>query len=66
MSDHARELAEEYKRLVVAVLQRREAWQIIDQVHQMTDPSLIADAAGYAPYLTDEQKRELLEDPDVE
>jgi ATP-dependent Lon protease len=66
VSEHARELAEEYKRLVVAVLQRREAWQIIDQVHQMSDPSLIADAAGYAPYLSDEQKRELLETPDVE
>ena len=52
VTDHARELAEEYKRLVVAVLQRREAWQVIDQVHQMTDPSAIADAAGYAPYLS--------------
>ena len=66
VSDHARELAEEYKRLVVAVLQRREAWQVIDTVHRMTDPSAIADAAGYAPYLSDEQKRELLETPDVE
>ena len=66
VSEHARELAEEYKRLVVAVLQRREAWQVIDTVHQMTDPSAIADAAGYAPYLSDEQKRELLETPDVE
>ncbi len=66
ISDHARELAEEYKRLVVAVLQRREAWQVIDQVHQMTDPSAIADAAGYAPYLSIESKRELLENPDVE
>ena len=66
VSDHARELAEEYKRLVVAVLQRREAWQVIDQVHQMTDPSAIADAAGYAPYLSIESKRELLENPDVE
>jgi ATP-dependent Lon protease len=66
VTDHARELAEDYKRVVVAVLQRREAWQIIDQVHQMTDPSAIADAAGYAPYLSDEQKRELLETPDVE
>ena len=66
VTDHARELAEEYKRLVVAVLQRREAWQIIDTVHRMTDPSAIADAAGYAPYLSDEQKRELLETPDVE
>src|SRR6478736_6521428 len=66
VSDHARELAEDYKRLVIAVLQRREAWQVIDQVHQMTDPSAIADAAGYAPYLSIESKRELLENPDVE
>ena len=66
VSDRARELAEEYKRLVIAVLQRREAWQVIDTVHKMSEPSAIADAAGYAPYLTDEQKRELLETPDVE
>jgi ATP-dependent Lon protease len=66
VSDHARDLAEEYKRLVVAVLQRRDAWQMIDQVHQMTDPSAIADAAGYAPYLSIESKRQLLETPDVE
>src|SRR3954464_10025562 len=66
VSEHARELAEEYKRLVVAVLQRRDAWQIIDQVHPMTAPSAIADAAGYAPYLSVERKRELLETPDVE
>ncbi|GAB6985077.1 LON peptidase substrate-binding domain-containing protein [Nocardioides pyridinolyticus] len=66
VTDHARELAEEYKRLVVAVLQRREAWQVIDTVHQMSDPSAIADAAGYAPYLSTDRKRELLEDPDVE
>jgi ATP-dependent Lon protease len=66
VTDHARELSEEYKRLVVAVLQRREAWQVIDTVHQMTDPSAIADAAGYAPYLSADRKRELLETPDVE
>ena len=65
VSDHARELAEEYKRLVVAVLQRREAWQVIDSVNRMTDPSAIADAAGYAPYLSDDRKRRLLETPDV-
>jgi ATP-dependent Lon protease len=66
VTDRAHELADEYKRLVVAVLQRREAWQVIDQVHQMTDPSAIADTAGYAPYLSVDRKRELLEDPDVE
>ncbi|KAA0021784.1 endopeptidase La [Antrihabitans cavernicola] len=59
------ELANEYKKLVVAVLQRREAWQIIDAVNKLNDPSAIADTAGYAPYLTDEQKRQLLETPDV-
>lgn len=66
VTERAGELAEEYKRLVVAVLQRREAWQVIDSVHQMTDPSAIADAAGYAPYLSVDRKWELLENPDVE
>jgi ATP-dependent Lon protease len=66
VTEHARELAEEYKRLVVAVLQRREAWQVIDSVNRMTDPGAIADAAGYAPYLSNDRKRQLLETPDVE
>ncbi len=66
VTERARELAEEYKRLVVAVLQRREAWQVVDTVHQMTDPTVIADSAGYAPYLSVDRKRELLETPDVE
>jgi ATP-dependent Lon protease len=61
-----RELAAEYKRLVVAVLQRRNAWQVIDSVQRVTDPSELADLAGYASYLTVEQKRELLETPEVE
>lgn len=60
-----RELADEYKKLVVSVLQRREAWQMIDAFSQLTDPSAIADTAGYAAYLTAEQKRELLETPEV-
>lgn len=60
-----KELAAEYKKLVVSVLQRREAWQVIDAVNKLTDPSALADTAGYAPYLTDEQKREILETPDV-
>ncbi|MGN6608123.1 MAG: LON peptidase substrate-binding domain-containing protein, partial [Jatrophihabitans sp.] len=58
--------AAEYKQLVVAILQRRNAWQVIDSVQRLTDPSELADLAGYAPYLSDEQKRELLETPDVE
>ena len=66
VTDHVRELAEEYKRVVVAILQRRNAWQVIDSVQRVSDPSQLADMAGYAPYLTDEQKRELLETPDID
>ncbi|MGH3675599.1 MAG: endopeptidase La [Mycobacterium sp.] len=58
-------LAAEYKKLLLAMLQRREAWQIIDFVNKLTDPSQLADTAGYASYLTDLQKRQLLETPDV-
>ncbi len=64
-SDDLKALAAEYKQLVVAMLQRRDAWQVIDSVNKLTDPGAIADTAGYASYLTDVQKRDLLETPDV-
>jgi ATP-dependent Lon protease len=64
-SDEVRKLAAEYKALVIATLQRRDAWQVIDTVNRVTDPSTLADLAGYAPYLNDGQKRQLLETPDV-
>jgi ATP-dependent Lon protease len=63
--DDLKALAAEYKQLVVAMLQRRDAWQVIDSVNKLTDPGAIADTAGYASYLTDVQKRDLLETPDV-
>jgi ATP-dependent Lon protease len=65
-SERAVELAAEYKALVIATLQRRNAWQIIDTVEQVTDPSTLADLAGWASYLTSEQKRRVLETPHVE
>jgi ATP-dependent Lon protease len=65
-SDRAVELAAEYKALVIATLQRRNAWQIIDTVEQVTDPSTLADLSGWAAYLTSEQKRRVLETPNVE
>jgi len=64
-SEAVRKLAIEYKALVIATLQRRDAWQVIDTVNKVTDPSALADLAGYAPYLNDAQKRDLLETPDV-
>ncbi|MGS0683558.1 endopeptidase La [Nakamurella sp. GG22] len=65
VTDREKELAAEYKSLVIANLQKRDAWQVIDTVEKMTDPSVLADSAGWAPYLTNEQKREVLETPDV-
>ncbi|TCO48949.1 endopeptidase La [Actinocrispum wychmicini] len=65
VDERARELAKEYQNLVTAILQRRGAWQVIDQVKQVTDPAALADLAGYAPYLDEEQKLWLLETPEV-
>ncbi len=64
-TEEVRKLAAEYKGLVIATLQRRDAWQVIDTVNRVTDPSTLADLAGYAPWLSDQRKRELLETPDV-
>ena len=64
-SDETRKLAGEYKKLLLAMLQRREAWELVDVVNKLTDPSALADMAGYASYLTDLQKRQLLETEDV-
>ncbi|MGH3880228.1 MAG: endopeptidase La [Actinophytocola sp.] len=65
VSDRTRELAKEYKSLVITMLQQRGAWQMVDSVQQEDDPSTLADMAGYAPYLSDEQKVWLLETADV-
>jgi ATP-dependent Lon protease len=61
----AEELAKEFKGLVSAILQKRGAWQVVDVVRQIADPSTLADNAGYAPYLTTGQKVQLLETADV-
>ncbi len=64
-TDETRALAAEYKKLLLAMLQRREAWQIVDVVNKITDPSALADTAGYASYLSDVQRRQLLETEDA-
>jgi ATP-dependent Lon protease len=60
-----RELARDYKALVRAQLQKRGAWQVIDAVERMTDPSEIADSSGYSPWMSLEQKRGLLDETDL-
>ncbi|MGW5055212.1 endopeptidase La [Actinokineospora sp. NPDC004072] len=63
--ERAAELAREYKRLVVTILQQRNAWQTVDAVGALDDPAALADLAGYAPYLSAERKVWLLETADV-
>lgn len=63
--ERAVELAREYKGLVTTILQQRGLWQVVDSIAGVDDPSSLADMAGYASYLTDEQKVWLLETPDV-
>jgi ATP-dependent Lon protease len=59
--ERAQELALEYRGLAAAILQKRGAWQLVDVLQQLTDPSALADSAGYAGYLSLEQREELLE-----
>ncbi|MFI6481941.1 endopeptidase La [Nonomuraea sp. NPDC050663] len=55
------EVVKEYKALTTTILQKRGAWQVVDQVNQIDDASVLADTAGYAPWLSTERKVELLE-----
>jgi len=59
------ELAREYKSLATSILQQRGAWQFVDSVQGIDDPSALADLGGYAPYLSNEQKVWLLETTEV-
>jgi ATP-dependent Lon protease len=59
------ELARDYRMVLTTILQQRGAWQMVDSLKQIDDPSALADLAGYAPYLNREQKVWLLETPDV-
>jgi ATP-dependent Lon protease len=59
-SPRAAELAREYRGLAAAILQKRGAWQVVDVLSGITDPSALADSAGYASYLSVEQRSELL------
>ena len=60
----AAELAREYRGLAAAILQKRGAWQFVDVVQRITDPSALADSAGYAGYLSLDQRRQLLDTVD--
>ncbi len=65
-STRAQELAREYRGIAGAILQKRGAWQVIEALQNITDPSALADSAGYASYLKIEQRADLLETIDPE
>jgi ATP-dependent Lon protease len=64
-SDDVVALGREYKALVTSILHQRGASQLVDTVTRISDPSLLADTAGYAPYLSHAQKIDVLQTVDV-
>jgi ATP-dependent Lon protease len=65
-TERAAELAREYRGLASSILQKRGAWQVVDALQRISDPSALADSSGYASYLSLEQHLELLETIDPE
>jgi ATP-dependent Lon protease len=60
------ELAREYRAVLENILHGRGARQIAAQLREITEPSRLADVAGYSPDLSLSQKVEVLETLDVE
>ncbi|MEU6777479.1 endopeptidase La [Streptomyces sp. NPDC046759] len=58
------DLVKEYKALATTWLKKRGAWQVVDRVQAIDDVAALADNSGYSPFLTIEQKVELLETAD--
>ncbi|MDQ1374373.1 MAG: ATP-dependent Lon protease [Actinomycetota bacterium] len=65
ITDRARELAREYRAVVENILEARGAGRIAEALRGITDPSAMADTAGWSPDLDFEKKVELLETVDV-
>ncbi|AOR32117.1 endopeptidase La [Streptomyces fodineus] len=61
---HVADLVKEYKALATNWLKKRGAWQVVDRVQAIDDVSALADNSGYSPFLTVEQKVDLLETAD--
>ncbi|GAB3268130.1 endopeptidase La [Kineosporia babensis] len=65
-SGRVKEKAGEFKQVLTSILQQRNNWQVLDAVQRMTDPSELADVAGYATWIEPAEKVTLLETLDVE
>ncbi|MGH9294147.1 MAG: endopeptidase La, partial [Acidimicrobiales bacterium] len=60
-SSEAHELAREYRAVLENILLQRGARRMAESLAEVTDPSAIADLAGYSPDLSLEQKIKVLE-----
>jgi ATP-dependent Lon protease len=65
-SPAAHELAREYRAVLENILHGRGAGRIAAQLRDITEPSRLADVAGYSPDLSLQQKVEVLETLDIE
>jgi ATP-dependent Lon protease len=64
-SSTAQELAREYRAVLENILLSRGARRMAERLREVTDPSQIADLAGYSPDLSLEDKMKVLETIDV-
>ena len=65
-SDHARELAREYRAVLEGILERRGAGRLAAAIGEITEPGMLADTAVYSPDYDLPQKVQVLETLDVE
>jgi len=66
VSPEVHELTREYRAVLENILLSRGARRIAEQLREVTEPSAVADVAGYSPDLSLAQKVEVLETIDVE
>jgi ATP-dependent Lon protease len=66
LSPEVNDLTREYRAVLENILLSRGARRIAEQLREVTEPSLVADVAGYSPDLSLAQKVEVLETIDVE
>jgi len=65
-SEHALELAREYRATVESIVESRGVPQVAEFLRGINEPGAMADTSGYSPDLSFDQKVEVLETLDVE
>ncbi|MFN2556502.1 MAG: endopeptidase La [Nitriliruptorales bacterium] len=66
VSEHARDLAHNYRALVESILEARGEPRVAEMMRGIAHPGQLADLSGYSPDLSYEQKAQVLDTLDVE